>query len=765
MIRSRVPALLLAPLLAAAGPARGDGPIGFAPASRAAQAKAEARALAVPTPDQARGWLRTLTKEPHVAGTEADRRTALFVRDRLRSWGWQADLAEFQALLNYPVDGSVTLELLRPAPKKLRVTEEPLVADKDSDHPDAFPAFHGYGVSGDVKGQVVYANYGQPEDYDALEKLGIDVKGKIVLVRYGALFRGLKLRHATARGAKGMLVYSDPAEDGYAQGDVYPNGPFRPGSAIQRGSVQSLALRPGDPSTPGGASIKGAKRLPIDERHGFPLGPGVAAWEESTGLKREDVFATIPSLPIGYDAARPILEALGGPNVPEGWQGALPLPYHTGPGPAEVHFSVQMDYKVRPIWNVIATLRGGAAADQWVLVGNHRDAWAYGAVDPGSGTACTLEMCRALGAAVKAGWTPRRTIVYGSWDAEEYDLVGSTEWAEEHAAELASKAVMMLNVDAAVSGATLDIGGVASLRDLVVDAAGGVTDVRTGKPLSEVWIARRRGQWAQDHPVDLDETPWGGAAGPDKGGKPRRIFSPQMNPLGSGSDYTAFLDHLGIPALDISFSGRYGVYHSTYDNAFWMEKFGDPEFLTHATAAKLYTLIAMRAAGADVLPLRFAPLGEALRDHVDDLRRRLDRKARAADPDAERPPPFPGLAGLIAAVKRFRDRASALDRATEALAARDDVPPARLARVNDALRRVEPSFLIPDGLPGRPWFRHALYAPSLATGYGCWPLPALRRAVAEDDDPALAAAVSALIGRLDAAVAVMGEAIEACEKD
>ena len=299
--RSKGPTLAALALLASgiwaisAIGAEPEGPIGFLPASRAAQAKAEAFALTVPTPEQARATLRLLTKDPHVAGTKADRRLALDVRNKLRSWGWTADLAEYEVLLNYPVEGSVALEMLRPTPKKLRVVEEPLLADKDSDHPDAFPAFNGYGVSGDVKGQVVYANYGWDEDFEALEKLGIDIRGKIVLVRYGALFRGLKVRNASKHGAKGILMYSDPAEDGYTQGDVYPNGPFRPGSAIQRGSVHSLAERPGDPSTPDGPSTRGARRLPIDPRHGFPLGgDGEAAWEKETGLVRDDYFAEHP---------------------------------------------------------------------------------------------------------------------------------------------------------------------------------------------------------------------------------------------------------------------------------------------------------------------------------------------------------------------------------------------------------------------------------------------------------------------------------------
>ncbi len=313
---------------------------------------------------------------------------------------------------------------------------------------------------------MVYVNYGRPEDFDALEKMGIDIKDKIVLVRYGELFRGLKVWNAQKRGARGILIFSDPADDGYAKGDVYPNGRFRPGSAIQRGSVQFLSLGPGDPSTPFGPSTKRAKRIPFDESYGFTLGdevsarfqnlPSVKQWEKATGLKRDDYFATIPSLPISYDTAHEILKVLAGPNVPSGWQGGLPLAYHVGPGPAEVSLTVWMDYQLRPIWNVIATIPGTVEPDRWVMLGNHRDAWVYGAVDPGSGTAATLETCRALGEAVKHGWKPRRTLVYASWDAEEYGLVGSTEWAEEHAEELKKKAVLLLNVDSAVAGPELD---------------------------------------------------------------------------------------------------------------------------------------------------------------------------------------------------------------------------------------------------------------------------------------------------------------------
>lgn len=771
-------ALVAAP---AASPDRAlaqDGPIGFAPASRAAQAKAEAHALSVPTPDAARAWLRSLTEEPHVAGTPADRKTAEDVRDKLRSWGWQAELAEFEILLNYPKH--VFAKVVRPEARDLKVTEDPVAADKDSASPDAFPAFHGYGVSGNVQGQVVYANYGRPDDFAALKKLGVDVEGKIVLVRYGEIFRGLKVRNAQKAKAKGILIYSDPADDGFARGDTFPHGPYRPGSSLQRGSVQFLSLGPGDPSTPGVASVKGAKRLPIDPRHGFTLEtnappPGgihqpsetVKDWEKETGLVREDYYAAIPSLPISYDSALPILDGLGGPNVPPGWQGGLPLSYHVGPGPVEVNFGVEMDYQVRPVWNVIATIKGEVEPERWVMIGNHRDAWVYGAVDPGSGTAATLETCRALGSAVKNGWKPRRTLVYASWDAEEYGLVGSTEWSEQHRDEIGEKAVLMLNVDSAVSGPDLDIDGVPSLRDLMLDAAGSIQDVRSGRPLRDLWVAKKRAAWAASAPIDLDSL-WDFAEDPAKASgsaatpAPSRKFSPQLNPLGSGSDYTAFLDNLGVPALDAGFSGRYGVYHSIYDDFYWMEKFGDPEFVTHATAARLYTLIAMRAAGAEVVPLRFAPYGEAIRDYLDDLRRMVARKARAVDPEAGRPPlAFEGLPRLVASIKAFEAQAIALDAATDALARRDGVAPAQLARVNDALTRVERQFLLPKGLPGRPWFRHAIYAPGLTTGYASWPLPGLRQAINDNEAEMLAAQTLALVERVDAATAALKLAAEA----
>ncbi len=767
-------------------------PLGFAPASCAVELDAETKALAVPTPENARKWLRTLTEEPHLAGSPADYKTAVLVRDRLREWGWKTDLATYEVLLNYPA-GKAEINLIRPVPKDLARDEAPLAIDKDSARSSAPGAFHGYGASGTASGQVVYANYARPKDFVALEKLGILVEGKIVLARYGENFRGLKVLNAQKRGAAGILIYSDPADDGYAKGDVYPAGPFRPGSAIQRGSVQFLSMEPGDPSTPRGPSVKNADRLPIDPANGFPLDlphwaqsstldihPG-KDWEAKTGLKRDDYFATIPSLPLSYDAASEILKVLAGPDVPPGWQGGLPFAYHVGPGPAELSFTVRMNYQIRTIWNVIAAIAGSDEPDRWIMLGNHRDAWVYGAVDPGSGTSATLETCRALGAAVKSGWKPRRTLVYASWDAEEYGLVGSTEWAEEHASELDQKAALILNVDSAVGGRQLDLGGVPSLRDLALDSAGAVTDIRTGKSLREEWLERKRSAWAAASPLLLSDPMWSAPATASEPGQNEarpapsvapRGFVPQLNALGSGSDYTVFLDHLGIPALDIGFSGRYGVYHSIYDNFTWMERFGDPEFLTHTMAARLYTLILMRAAAADVLPLRFAPYGEALRDHVDELRliqARRDRckgesAAGQGTSTADSPETFDGLPKLVQAVKNFQSQAALLDRSLDALSSRNRIASPELAAVNQALSRVERALLLPEGLPGRAWFRHAIYAPGVSTGYGAWPMPAIREALEDHTRDRLRPAIDRTVAALERATEALRLAHDAADK-
>src|SRR5437667_6625796 len=419
---------------------------GFTREDSAAERRWEEQFRALPAPNSAREHLRRLTLEPHVAGTKEDYATAVYVRDQMRSFGLSAELKEYQVWLNYPKTDPI-VELIAPRHERLSVREAVLKEDPTSSNPKITPLFNGYSASGDVTAPLVYANYGLPPDYEALQKAGVDVKGKIVIVRYGNWFRGVKAKVAEDQGATGCIIYSDPADDGYMQGDVYPKGPWRPVASGQRGSVQYLFDYPGDPLTPGRPSIPGVPRLKI---------------EEATDLTH------IPVQPIAYDAARKLIEPLNGPVRPRGFQGGFPFAYHVGgTDEVKVHLKTDMDYQTRTIWDVVARIDGTVEKDRWVIMGNHRDAWVFGAVDPNSGTTAMLEASRAFGQLLKQGWKPRRTIVLCSWDAEEYGLLGSSEWAEEYADELKVKAVAYLNVDVAVSGPNFSASSVPSLWTLI----------------------------------------------------------------------------------------------------------------------------------------------------------------------------------------------------------------------------------------------------------------------------------------------------------
>ena len=667
------------------------------------------------TPASARRWLAALTEEPHVAGTPAEKKVADYVLARFKEFGLETEMVRYDVFLNHPKH--VSLKLTSPVEEELSLREEPFEVDKDSTMDGMFPAFHGYGASGTAEGQVVYVNYGTPADYTRLAGMGISVDGKIALARYGAAFRGLKVKEAQDRGALGVLIYSDPADDGYMRGDLYPDGPMRPGSAIQRGSVLFLSHVPGDPSTPGWPSTSGAKRLPRDAMANVPK---------------------IPSLPIAYAEAEKILRRLGGPRVPDEWQGGLPFSYHIGPGLARVAMDVQMDEGLKPIYNVIGRIRGSVEPEKLVIAGNHRDAWNHGAVDPNSGTAAQIELARGLAAAMKTGWRPKRTILLASWDAEEYGLVGSTEWAEEHAAELQRNAVAYLNCDSAATGPDLGLSGTPSLLALAMGAARDVPDPKAGGSVGASWESRQRTTWAQQTPIDFNA-------------KQDATFFPRLAPLGSGSDYTAFIDHLGIPSVDFSFSGSYGVYHSVYDNFRWMEMYGDPGFLYHAAAARLWGLMAMRLAGADVLPLRFSTYARDLQVDLDNLRRDVVRRARTpAGADGK-----PAIAGdftqVLSALQEFSAAGESVDRATDAALSSGDA--AAMRRVNDALVQVERAFLDPKGLPNRPWFRHMLIAPGLTTGYAPWPFPALQEAVENRDAAMWTSEMKRVIAALGAGTA------------
>jgi N-acetylated-alpha-linked acidic dipeptidase len=497
----------------------------------------------------------------------------------------------------------------------------------------------------------------------------------------------VKAKVAEENGAIGLIIYSDPADDGYAQGDVYPKGPWRPESSAQRGSVQFLFIYPGDPLTPGAPSVPGTPRLKK---------------EEATDLPR------IPVQPISYGDARRLLQPLRGPVRPKTFQGALPFAYHVGgTNDVRVHLKTDIEFVTKTIWDVITRLEGAVEKDRWVVLGNHRDAWVFGAVDPNSGTTAMLELGRGLGQLLKSGWQPRRSIILGSWDAEEEGLIGSTEWAEEKASELKEKAVAYLNMDAAVSGPNFAAASVPSMWKLIQSAAHDVRDPKTDKSVYEAWRER-----AWENTPESDRY--------DANGKEKPVPPPRIGPLGSGSDYTPFLQHLGVPSLDISFGGDYGVYHSAYDSFYWMAHFGDPTFQYHVAAAQIWGTIALRLADAAGLPLDYADYAGQLHDFVNETKRLANRKNLGEVFDSK---------SLLAAIDGFADEAGKIDKRR-----RDDLKnlesrSAQLSRTNEALIQAERALIDERGLRGREWYKHQIYAPGFYTGYAALPLPDLRQAI------------------------------------
>lgn len=690
---------------------------GFTSESSATQRRWENEFRAVPASDSAREHLRRLTAEPHVAGTKEDYATAVYVRDQIRSYGISSELKEYDVLLPYPQQPSI-VELITPHRERLALKEVAITEDPSSSNPKIIPLFNGYSPSGDVTAPLVYVNYGLPPDYAALKKLGVDVKGKIAIARYGNSFRGVKAKVAEDNGAVGLIIYSDPADDGYMQGDVYPKGPWRPLSSAQRGSVQFLFYAPGDPLTPGKPSVPGVPRLKM---------------EEVTNMPR------IPVQPVSYGDARRLLEPLQGPVRPKGFQGGLPFPYHVGgTEQVRVHLKTLMDYKVRKIWNVISRIDGDEEKDRWVIMGNHRDAWTFGAVDPNSGTTAMLEAARGFGSLLKKGWKPRRTIVLCSWDGEEYGLLGSTEWAEEYADELKQKAVAYLNMDAAVSGENFGAASVPSMWKLIRAVTQDIQDPKTGKTVYQQWQVRAREQEPDPELTNAE-------AGSDTGIAEARIAA-----LGSGSDFTPFLQHLGIPSSDMGFGGDYGVYHSAYDSFYWMSHFGDPTFAYHVTAARLWGTVAMRLAAAPGLPLDYRDYAVQVRDFFDESMKTAKRRNLAGAFD-DKP--------MIQAIQRFSEEAERVEKLrqdtvaaieTSRVEANDRHPRAlaRLQRINEALITVERSLTDARGLRGRTWYTHQIYAPGTYTGYAAQPLPDFRQAL---DDRNTANAREAL-GRIVEAI-------------
>ncbi|HUG53958.1 MAG TPA: M28 family metallopeptidase [Vicinamibacteria bacterium] len=651
-------------------------PLGFAAASAARQRGVEAALIALPSASRAQALHAQLTRAPHVAGTEASRRLAGEIAWHLRAAGLETEVVSYDVLLSWP--RRVEVALVAPRQVRLARPEAAIPEDPWSSEPSLATPWHAYARSGDVTAEVVYVNHGRAEDYEELARRGIDVRGKIALARYFKGYRGGKSLEAERRGVAALITYSDPAEDGYVQGDVYPKGPWGPDSHFQRGANVYDFIVPGDPLTPGWASVAGARRIAEGE---------------------SEILPRIPSVPLSFQDAREILQALEGPVRPDlEWQGGGPFTYHLGPGPAQVRLSLDVPREVRTIRNVIARLPGAdpdpEVASQIVLLSNHHDAWTYGGVDPSSGTASAIELGRALGELSRRGMRPRRTIVLGIWDAEEFTLTGSTEWGEEHADVLRERAVACLNVDSSTSGDRFALSAVPSLRRFFYEVARRVEDPRGRGSVYDVWRAGEEAGNVRGYGVAAGEA----------------SAEPPVSILGSGSDYTVFFNHLGVPSADFLFDGPYGVYHSIYDSHEWMKRHGDPGFRYHAAMAALWGVAALRLANADVLPFDYATYGRDIGVYLDEVEALARLRSLPLDFSLAR-----AQARRLAALPLPSAEGSAEER----------------RRWNQALLRAERDLTRPEGLPGRPWFRHLVYAP--LPSYAAETLPGVREAVIEKD--------------------------------
>jgi N-acetylated-alpha-linked acidic dipeptidase len=630
-----------------------------------------------------------------VAGSPRDRLLAEWTRDRFREFGLEdVQIVEHEVLLPYPRE--VTVEMTAPRSWRASMKEDPVPGDEYSARSDVGIPYHAYSASGDVAAPVVYAGSGNPADYDWLASHGIDVRGKIAIVRYSVpySYRGFKALTAQQRGLAGILIYSDPADDGAGKGAVYPNGPWGPESHIQRGGIVYDFLVPGDPLTPGWASVPGAKRIATSEAISLPK---------------------IISAPLSAKDAREIMRALEGPDAPREWQGGLGFTYRVGGTTPTVRLRVAMDDAVRPIWTVTGMIRGIEDPESMVIVGNHRDAWIFGGVDPSSGSAALMELARTLGALARDGLRPRRSIVFASWDAEEFTLTSSTEWGEQHAQNLAKGAVAYLNVDSAASGPNFAVAAVPSLNRVITEAAQQVLDPKLKIPVAAAWgerAARERGA-----------LPTGDGA---------KLIN---NRLGSGSDYTVFLNHLGIPIADLTFDGPYGVYHSMYDNHHWVARIGDPGFVYHAALVRILGLVAMRLANDPVLPI-----------DVEAYASRITEFVKESEPSAGVSNELRQAAGKLQAAARAAMASFANMNSNTDLQVR--------AKTNRKLIDFERAFLDEAGIPARPWYRHQLYAPRFT--YAAEILPALTEAAEARDTQRIAAAQAQLTRALARAAAVLG---------
>ncbi|HZU28485.1 MAG TPA: transferrin receptor-like dimerization domain-containing protein [Bryobacteraceae bacterium] len=671
----------------------------------------EEKFRALPSPANMREYMRLLSARPHHVGSPYDEHNAQWILARFREWGLDAHIETFQVL--FPTPKSRLVELVEPRHFTAKLREPAVPVDPTSDQTaEQLPTYNAYSIDGDVTAPLVYVNFGVPEDYEQLDRLGVSVKGAIVIARYGNSWRGIKPKVAAEHGAVACIIYSDPQQDGYRPGVVFPEGAWRPPDGVQRGSVMDMPTYPGDPLTPGIGATANAKRLKV---------------AEATTLTK------IPVLPISYSDAQPLLEALQGPLAPDGWSGGLPITYHVGPGPAKVHLALKFNWDLKPVNDVIAIIPGGEYKDEWIVRGNHHDAWVNGAEDPISGQMVLLEEARALGELRKQGWTPKRTIVYAAWDGEEEGLLGSTEWAEAHADDLMRHAAVYINSDGNGRG-YLQMAGSHTLEDFVNQVARQVEDPET--KLSAWKRLQQRRISRADKTEDRNEL--------------RTRADLRMGALGSGSDYTAFIDHLGIASLDLAYFGEDGggIYHSIYDDFYWYTHFSDTDFVYGRALAQTVGTAVMRLADADVLPFQFTDFADTIHKSVDEVKRlwkekhdeieernrELDEGLFAAIRDPHKtliPPPHESIPAYLnfAPLETASDMLTRSAQAYEKALADAKNPPA--AQLNAQLIRSERVLTDDAGLPRRPWFRHQIYAPGYYTGYEVKTLPGVREAIEE----------------------------------
>ncbi|HVB55589.1 MAG TPA: M28 family metallopeptidase [Candidatus Acidoferrales bacterium] len=717
---------------------------GFTANNSSAERQWESKFRAIPSPGNQREYMRLLSAHPHNVGTAYDKQNAEWILSKFKEWGWDAHIETFDVL--YPTPKERVLEMVEPAHFTAKLQEPPVAADPTSNQQsEQLPSYNAYSIDGDITAPLIFVNYGVPKDYEELDRLGVSVKGAIVIAKYGGSWRGVKPKVAAEHGAIGCIIYSDPADDGYFVNDVFPQGPMRPLEGVQRGSVMDFpATSPGDPLTPGIGATPGAKRL---------------------ALKDAPAITKIPVLPISYGDAQPLLAALAGPMAPKDWRGSLAISYHVGPGPAKVHLKVISNWDTKTIYDVIARIPGAEQPDAWVIRGNHHDAWVNGAADPTSGQVALLEEARALGELVKQGWRPKRTIIYCAWDAEEPGLIGSTEWVEEHDKELGEHAVAYINSDGNSRG-FLNMDGSHTLERFMNGVARDIQDPETK---ISVWQRLRLHEIAQ-------------AKSQEERQELRQRADLRMQPLGSGSDYTAFIDHLGIASLNLSYGGETesGIYHSAYDDYYWFMHFSDSDFVYGRALSQTSGTAVMRLADADLLPFEFTDFADTIHLYLRQLKKLADdERDEAIERDKEidegvfsanNDPRHPLVAPPREDVPPHLDFAP-MDNAADALALSaqryqtalnragiSSLPAATLQDLDQKLMESERRLTTQAGLLRRSWYKHMIYAPGVYSGYGAKTIPGVREAIEQKHWDEANAEIERVAKVLDAETALIDSA-------